>query len=421
MADEASALPAGVRASPFGVQFQEAIDFLKGKIPEASARWDSLAGVAHAKVFTVAGAATADLARDFQQALVTALEQGQTLTSFRKDFDAIVAKHGWSYNGKRGWRSEVIFNANMRSAHMAGRWEQLVANADRRPYLQYRTAGDGRVRPQHRAWDRLIYQIGDAFWATHYPPNGWNCRCTVRAYGSGEMAAKGLQVSRPIPVQYREVLDADGVSVDRVPVGIDPGWDHNVGQSWIAPELALGRKLASLPPQMRGAVVDKTISPAFQTALSDGWNRFRTAVAAKSIPAHSAQVLGFLDSRTLGGLAAHAPGLELQSTAFVAFADQAAALAPGAAAPAWPSGWIDDLPAEVRSYRAVLWDRQAGELVVVAGRKLGDALAVARFAPNAGSEVGHGLALKSLGSADTGDLGDAQRFIVLSGKLEGDR
>jgi hypothetical protein len=47
-----------------GLPFREAIDYLKGKLPEASLSWDSLAGPVHAKVFTVAGATTADLRSD---------------------------------------------------------------------------------------------------------------------------------------------------------------------------------------------------------------------------------------------------------------------------------------------------------------------------------------------------------------------
>ena len=170
-----------VAVRDFGVQFKGAIDNLKGKLSESTLAWDDLAGPVHAKVFAVAGATKADLLKDFHTSLISAAENGTTITQFRKDFDAAVQKHGWTYKGKRGWRTSVIFNNNMRSAHMAGRWEQLLANSGRRPYLQYRTAGDSRVRPQHRQWNGLIYAIGDAFWQTHYPPNGWGCRCTIRA------------------------------------------------------------------------------------------------------------------------------------------------------------------------------------------------------------------------------------------------
>ncbi|MBD5171973.1 MAG: minor capsid protein [Bacteroidales bacterium] len=45
--------------------------------------------------------------------------------------------------------------------------------------LQYRTQKDDKVRPEHAALDGVTLPPSDPFWAEFYPPNGWNCRCTV--------------------------------------------------------------------------------------------------------------------------------------------------------------------------------------------------------------------------------------------------
>ena len=45
--------------------------------------------------------------------------------------------------------------------------------------LQYRTQRDEKVRPEHAALDRVTLPMSDPFWEEYYPPNGWNCRCTV--------------------------------------------------------------------------------------------------------------------------------------------------------------------------------------------------------------------------------------------------
>ncbi|MFV9492170.1 hypothetical protein ACNUI5_09110 [Pseudomonas aeruginosa] len=58
-----------------------------------------------------------------------AIADGTTLEEFRRDFDRIVAKYGWSYRGGRNWRSRVIYETNMRGSYMAGRLEQLVGCA----------------------------------------------------------------------------------------------------------------------------------------------------------------------------------------------------------------------------------------------------------------------------------------------------
>lgn len=80
-----------------------------------------------------------------------------------------------TYNGH--WlRAEYNFAGA--SAEMAGRWEEFLEDEDEY-YLQYRTAGDDLVRPEHAALHGVTLPMKDSFWNTYYPPNGWNCRCTV--------------------------------------------------------------------------------------------------------------------------------------------------------------------------------------------------------------------------------------------------
>lgn len=64
------------------------------------------------------------------------------------------------------------------SAQAAARWEQFAQDGDRY-HLQYRTAADGRVRPEHADLHGVTLPPSDPFWEEFYPPNGWNCRCTV--------------------------------------------------------------------------------------------------------------------------------------------------------------------------------------------------------------------------------------------------
>jgi hypothetical protein len=62
---------------------------------------------------------------------------------------------------------------------MAKKWQGFQENADIYPNLQYRAVMDRQTRPEHARWNGVILPINDPFWATHYPPNGWNCRCSV--------------------------------------------------------------------------------------------------------------------------------------------------------------------------------------------------------------------------------------------------
>ena len=73
---------------------------------------------------------------------------------------------------------QAEYNFVQASAQMAAKWEGFRQDGDRYN-LQYRTAGDNHVRPEHAALDRVTLPITDTFWESYYPPNGWNCRCTV--------------------------------------------------------------------------------------------------------------------------------------------------------------------------------------------------------------------------------------------------
>ena len=68
------------------------------------------------------------------------------------------------------------YNFATASAEMAAKWEQYERDGDRY-YLQYRTVGDSHVREEHAALNGTTLPVSHPFWDTHYPPNGWNCRC----------------------------------------------------------------------------------------------------------------------------------------------------------------------------------------------------------------------------------------------------
>ena len=70
------------------------------------------------------------------------------------------------------------FNFVQASAEMAAKWERFMQDGDRY-YLQYRTAGDAKVRPTHAEMAGITLPASDPFWEEFYPPNGWGCRWSV--------------------------------------------------------------------------------------------------------------------------------------------------------------------------------------------------------------------------------------------------
>jgi len=77
------------------------------------------------------------------------------------------------------WLAAEYQNA-IACSEMAYKWQHIEKEKHTLPYLQYVTAHDGRVRPAHAAMDGTVRLIDDHYWNQYYPPNGWNCRCTVK-------------------------------------------------------------------------------------------------------------------------------------------------------------------------------------------------------------------------------------------------
>ena len=110
--------------SVFGLPFAEAEAFFRRKLNVPTSAWNDLWQAEHAKGFMTAGAMKADLLADMRNAVDQAIAGNLDLAEFRQQFDSIVQKHGWAYNGGRNWRSALIYDINVNTAYQAGRWQQ---------------------------------------------------------------------------------------------------------------------------------------------------------------------------------------------------------------------------------------------------------------------------------------------------------
>ena len=92
-------------------------------------------------------------------------------STYWQDVQAIHDTYNQSY-----LEAEYIFATQ--SSQMAAKWAEVEADGDAYD-LQYRTAGDDRVREEHAALEDTTLPPSDPFWEDFYPPNGWRCRCTA--------------------------------------------------------------------------------------------------------------------------------------------------------------------------------------------------------------------------------------------------
>lgn len=73
---------------------------------------------------------------------------------------------------------EAEYEFAVQSSQSAANWANLQTNTARY-WLEYRTAGDERVRASHAALNGISLPADDEFWNSYYPPNGWRCRCVA--------------------------------------------------------------------------------------------------------------------------------------------------------------------------------------------------------------------------------------------------
>lgn len=132
---------------------------------------------------------------DLDPAFVTALEQNifhfsaaktlaeiqQLNQEFRKakSFEEFTKK-ATSICGKfnKVWQ-KTEYDTSLLTAESAANYQRLIKKANLFPYWKYVTAGDEKVREEHRKLNGVTLYWDDSRWDKIYPPNGWKCRCRV--------------------------------------------------------------------------------------------------------------------------------------------------------------------------------------------------------------------------------------------------
>jgi SPP1 gp7 family putative phage head morphogenesis protein len=114
-----------------------------------------------------------------RDALREAIESGSTLREYSEQIRQAQDDLGLAPSSPH--YLETVFRTTVQSAYGAGRYRQIRSEVvqSARPYVEYRTVQDSRVRDSHAALDGVIFAQDDPGWPRFAPPNGFNCRCSV--------------------------------------------------------------------------------------------------------------------------------------------------------------------------------------------------------------------------------------------------
>ena len=226
---------------------EEAVAHFRGKRDRQdwawSFDWRDVSAEEHLAQFTFAKAARLDVLQAVRAEVDRALAEGRTLREFVGELRPRLQRLGWwgekemvdPRTGERRLveigprRLATIFDTNLRMAHARGRWERIQALKEEMPYLRYVATLDARTRPEHARWHGTVLRVDDPWWRTHYPPNGWRCRCAVQQLSESDLRRRGRGATpRPKGGTRKWTNRRTGEIVD-VPAGIDPGFERNAG------------------------------------------------------------------------------------------------------------------------------------------------------------------------------------------------
>ncbi|EAX8326030.1 phage head morphogenesis protein [Salmonella enterica] len=236
----------------------DAIAYFESKGYATGFNWYDVQAQANAKAFTVAGVLRLDILADIQNGLKPALSDGDTERDIERKLLPLLEQKGWIGKGlvadpETGelWgkrltprRIGTIFSTSIQSAYAAGRWKQQVANKTERPYWQRVAVMDLHTRPRHALLNGFTAAADSPVWDCFYPPDGYGCRCRIRAFTRAQVEARGLAVHEPALYDIEQEYGIPGKTrtVKAMKIGgevytADPGFGFNPGKVAFTPTL----------------------------------------------------------------------------------------------------------------------------------------------------------------------------------------
>lgn len=264
----------------------EALAYFRNKGDQPSFSWKDVTPEEHAFVFTVAKATQVEVLTTIRDAVDEAIEKGVPVEQFKRELTPKLIALGWWGKQKvvdpetgevvdaqlgSPRRLETIYWANVRTAAAAGAWQRAQRTKSVMPYFLYQLGPSEVHRPEHVAIEGTILPIDDPFWGTHYPPNGWGCKCWVSQISKAEAGTLGYDPEKPAPDLGMTIyVNARTGEMREIPRGIDPGWESNPGalrQTNLRRHLT-GALDAAPEPLQRVATKDVIASEQFRRIVS---------------------------------------------------------------------------------------------------------------------------------------------------------
>ncbi|MDK2598652.1 phage minor head protein [Pseudoalteromonas obscura] len=247
----------------------DAVAYFKSKGYAISDEWHDVLTNAQAKAFTVARVQNMEVLEAIRKYTDKALTEGLTKKQFAEQLTPELQRLGWWGKEKNAqdddiqlgspYRLNTIYRTNLQTAYMSGRYRRLMARSKTHPYWQYVAIDDNQTRPEHSLLNGKVFRFDDPIWAIIFPPNGWGCRCRVRALTEAQVKSRGLTIEtgdwvKPFEAEIvsKETGDIKTLPHARIqlPDGSvmtpDVGWAYSPGQSAFGTDVSVAQKLGKV-------------------------------------------------------------------------------------------------------------------------------------------------------------------------------
>ncbi|MCC7539237.1 MAG: minor capsid protein [Deltaproteobacteria bacterium] len=180
----------------FGLSFEAAVEFFRGKSVMSPEAFDALDDKWRASGFTARALASEALRERALGAITRMLDEGGTLEDIVSSIRADEVALGISPASHDAL--DTIVRTNVATAYGAGKFAAYSdpAVAALRPYLMFVTAGDGRVRESHQLLEGKVFEATSELAALYAPPIGFRCRCSVVSVSQRQFEARGYSLTR---------------------------------------------------------------------------------------------------------------------------------------------------------------------------------------------------------------------------------
>lgn len=179
----------------FDLPFDKAVSYFENLMPIDKETFSKLSKEIRHKYFVVSRIEGTDIINKIKDNTSRAIKEGKTLLEFKDGLNDMWATMG--ITSVADWNTALVYNQNVSTAYHAGHFDQMFDPDvdDNFPYLEYSATMDN-TRPAHAEMDGTIARKDDPVWQSWYPPNGFNCHCSVIPVSIFEAEDRGIKTTK---------------------------------------------------------------------------------------------------------------------------------------------------------------------------------------------------------------------------------